>query len=295
MKLQIGNLQDTLTALLRDSGYKRIVFNSFPIQISRNTILQLGTADAIKFIAKISQNSIGEVGLGERQAYSELSMLIGDEDFFSVPKVLTGNENWGIVILEYVDGITFEQKLISSIRSGSSECIFRDFLLLGSLLSHYHKKYNKNGGNIVRLYVDYSPKNILIREFDNRLFLIDLPGRKALGIPEIDIGKGLFEVSRVFVKSKSLKAFKSFEESRLAYLQGYWISSRPHEERLSLNAIHKEEAKCFSAAISNYLKFYRFNDYIYQFFRGMCMILILSFLRIVVLYFSYKEKKHVRW
>lgn len=277
-------LPQVASKLLAEKGVTKVEWHGEPSKASRNTWLLRGCADRLELLVKLSRNSRGDKCAGEVSGYEMLHDKTDEHCPYAAPAVLASDEMLGLLIVEYVDGVSLDRLLIDGYKNAQlpgGHDVTSIATMMGQALGWFHEQFPSHG--YVRLYCDYGPKNLILSRHGNQLYFIDPPSSEIYGDSAKDIGLTLFELTKLTLLCRNPGAIVFWPKLRRAFLEGYQRSRKSTFSRRELETIHRWERRRYVSVLKNYGQFFSFPDWGRQLLRAFAIIPLLLILRIFVL------------
>lgn len=235
------------------------------VKYSRNTVVRVGRLNSELIICKISKLLEGYSYHEVLMSYEFLrSAFLGDVKV-RIPEFYGFWPEFNALVLEYLNYERLDALIYRLNINNASEVdqLLRYSRLCGAILY----KFQNAGisGNPV-LYVDFSPKNILVD--GDCVALIDPPLKETIGQPTSDISVFMFGVLRHSINWKILREpivrTNIILKLRRSFLNGYYDRV---VDPLELSDIHKHELKHVRVIFKRFFRFYDFPNPFWQFIR----------------------------
>lgn len=269
---------------------------------SRNTCIYLFTSGDKALLARVNHNAKKSDIENEVKSLKEIYSLIqGYHSQIKVvepfgickePLALVTIKEEGMLLSEYITAyLQRNRRNIDAFHHGIE--------LAGKLLGRIHNKWRISSGessnNQVRLFLDFSPKNLLVRDSENpEIILFDTPEKFDYGSPWKDVGTFTFELTRAAVRGIGVKAIT---DSRVIDMKKKFIFSYCEERGIDYKEdiwqlVLKGERSRANEVIGFYTKFWRSDKWLKEMLRGTIygiMVLIYGILGIPILSFTIKN------
>lgn len=237
---------------------------------SRNTLIYRLSIGDRRFVAKIQLSQQLEELATEYEVLKDLETRLSG-DVASLKPVAFFPELYALVTVEE-QGLPLRYYVDESIRSGSEETRVKTRRFIRRAAAALHRFHFQFGidpdERQVRQYLDYSPRNVLIKD-DRAVILMDPPEHERFGSVHEDLGVFCFDLSRAAFMPSAIVRFPAewLDALKFEFLMTYMRCLGRSLTESDLVAVRAGEKQRATNALSWYANFYKYRAWPREFAR----------------------------
>ncbi|MCH8549096.1 MAG: hypothetical protein LAT80_09470 [Balneolaceae bacterium] len=256
---------------------------------SRNTIIVKLSYRGKSLIAKINHaKKVDEI----EEEFQQINWLADHfkHDMIKVPQPFLLESSSKLIITEEASGISFSELIRIELNRNVPKSLIKYLELCAEGLEKFHSLTLDASDGSCKLYLDYSPANILVDKDSLIITLIDPPERNIRGDRFHDVGTFLFELGRTFLKSGKLLPIQTVDLDLMKkeFIDKYCSLSQLNVTDTVLNEIRFYEKKRAEEVLGFYKSFSSDKSH-YEYLRGSILKPLIHYYSAILIPKSYKR------